>query len=320
MKNSINNVINFLSNNKFNKNTIIDDINTSIDLLFNNSSYYLLNDLRNSLSVYLSRRAEEAVNFIRFIYENNIDNPIIYNLFEKYNLPFIDSRYALADQLILSRLYDKEDISLSEAIYLLACFKDKYYIEHLEVKELLHTCLDVDAIDFGAIGYGRMFGKMDNYDESDEEIIDNMESLKMNPNKNNHNSIVAHYAELVAYKHLDEQLRPGQKLYWVSRDIGDGFGYDMAIINEDNSAILYEVKGLHSRNFADITPHESNVYHYSNRHSDLSYHYLVVLTNDNDVIIDITNTNNGTLYSFNGDNNYDASLNELNRRILVKKE
>ena len=317
MKYSITNVNNYLLGNKYNKDTIIDDINTSIDLLINNSTYYLLNDLRNNLSIYLSKRAQESINFINFIYTNNYDNPVIYNLFEKYSLPFIDSRDSMADELILSKLFGIENIKLSQAIYYLACFKDKEYITRLDVRDMLTKLLDTDGIDFGSVGYGNMYGKELSYRESDEDIIDNMEALRSNFG-NKGNTTVDHYAELVAYNYISDRLGDGQKIYWVSRDLGYSFGYDIAVINSDNSAILYEVNGLFNKEEITLSGKESFMSRECNNHNDLEYHHIAVLVSDNDALVDIHRLDNGIMYAFHGDNDLDATMD--NKKILVRKE
>lgn len=321
MKSSIINLNNFVLGYNFNKVTIMDDINTSIDLLKSNSSYYMLNDLRNNLFNYLTLRANESINFIDFIYNNNIDNNVVvYELYEKYNLPFINSRYSLADQKLLAKLYGFDNIKLHEAIYYLACFKDKKFIQRRDIKEMLQKCLDFGGIDFNDIGYSSKLNKMDKFDESDEDIESNMDSLRINPSIKYHNRIVAHYAEFVVYKRLLENLGKDQKLFWVSRDIGDGFGYDIAVVNSDNSATVYEVKGLYDRDFADYTGHESRIFHYCYEKPYLDYHFILVLTKNNDAIIDIHKCKNGSImYEFYGNNNIDAELYEKSMKILVKK-
>ncbi len=321
MKNSIINVNDYILGKKYNRNTIINDINTSIDLLFNNSNNVLLNELRNNLSFYLSRKADDCINFINFIENNNYDNPIVYNLYEKYNLPFINSKDPRVDQYLLSKLFKIDNLELAHAIYYLCCFKDRSYISKISLKETLHNYLGSDMIDFQYFGVNPMLGHVDSFEESEEDIADNMENLRSRANTKNHNSVVAHYAELVVYEYLKDNIGNKQDLKWVSRDIGDGFGYDLAVVNEDNSASLYEVKGLYNRDYADISDHEHNLINYSSKHDDLDYHIMVVLTKDNDTIVDIhKDINNNTVYDIIGKRNYDIEYNESDWKVLVKKK
>ena len=319
MKDSIINVNNYILGYKYNKNTIIDDINTCLDLLKNNSSYYLLNSLRNNLSNYLSNRADECVRFIYFIENNNYDNPIIYQLYERYNLPFIHSRDAKVDQLILSTLFGIDNIELSNAIYYLACFKDKSYIEKLRIKELLHDLLDNDSINFDLLSDGINLSNS-LYIESDEDIVDKMEYLKTKFNKKNHTSVVGHYAELIVYNYLKERLKKEQEIKWISRDLGNDLGYDIAVINSDGSASLYEVKGIFDSDIAKISGHEHFIYRYSNNHEGLDYHFMVVLPKADDLIVDIhKDVNKQINYDYIGTRQCFVEYSDKDKKIMVRR-
>ena len=320
MKNSINNVNNYILGRKYNRNTIIDDINTSIDLLTSNSTYYLLNELRNNLNIYLSRNADVCVNYINFVVNCDCDNFIVYNIYEKYKLPFIHSDYPLADRLILSKLFNIDNIILSDAIYCLACYKDKTYLSLPKVREMLYSFLGLGQIDFIYYGVNPMLGYVDKFSESDEEIVDNMEELKHGNTKLNHNNVVGHYSEYVVYEYLNERLNNNQDLRWVSRDIGDGFGYDIAIINPNYSASLYEVKGLYDRDYLTISDNEKSLINYSLERDDLSYHIMAVLNKYNDSIIDIQfDKDNNINYNFIGNNNFNLEYRDKDNKILIRK-
>ena len=316
--NSINNFNNYLLGNKYNKDTIKEDINTCLDLLLNNDNTYNLNTIRKSLSNYLDRYALDSLNFIRFIENNNYDNPIVYNIYEKYNLPFIHSDNPLMDQLILSKLFNKDNISLGNVIFCLACFIDKSYINKIELKHMLDNSLSMDDIDFMYIGKYPMMGLRSKYCDSEEEMIDNMESLRGNMTLKNPHNVVGQYSELVVYNYLKEGLSNKQDIKWISRDIGDGFGFDIAVINEDNSASLYEVKGLFNSNSADISGHEHRLLNESLKRDDLDYHIMLVLPKLNDTIVDITkDINNNIHYEFIG-HKVDTQLLDKDRRVMVR--
>lgn len=71
-----------------------------------------------------------------------------------------------------------------------------------------------------------------------------------------YNLFIGQCAELIAYKKLKEKIKNKThlELIWVSREIGDGFGYDMMIIDHKrNITHLIEIKGTNNaKNFRSI--------------------------------------------------------------------
>lgn len=307
------NVIKYLSNGPYNDATIIQDIDATFDV-YGKKTNNLMNDFAVKLSTYLQMRIEECVRFSSFMMSNGY--PWSYQeITNYYFLPFRYSRNPMADKRIFERIYNTEGITLDQVI--LNLLSTRYNVgANKEFLDRLNWFMNSEFpnnITFDNFGKIPRLGHLGHMLLSSEQMIQEYLIAKDNKAYPNFNKIIANYGELMFYyyllnKHDDTQI------YWVSRDLGDGFGYDLALYDiEGNYLKLYEVKTqsqFNTRLDIDLTTTEQNMCDAINQRKDEEYHIIRIRLNDTIDMVDIDQKNN--------------EINDLmvpNRtRILTKKD
>lgn len=205
--------------------------------------------LVKNLNQLINKRMEEVNRFneilLNFNYFPNERTLLLYRYF-----PFKSGNIEV-EKYLFSLLFNNPDINKYLDNLLLA-FTSINNENYRKISNLLRTFIYDENLRYDNFkNNSRLFG-INKY-PSEDEIVSNFRNLANEKDNPSRNLAIGFYAELVALKdelnYLNNNNRPdlGDKVIWTSRDIGDGFGYDILSYNPINlHEKLIEVKGTMS--------------------------------------------------------------------------
>ena len=285
---AIGNVDKYFCGYKYNKSTILEDI-VYVGTGYNiNPGHELLKSFDKNFMKFLNKKSIECDRFSKTMLEpksNSLYDEVL--CFER--LPFRYSRNPIADEKILKTILNAKDFDYSGLIQALSPRNRNDDLNNILYASLVQ--FEVTPSDFGKRAKMGWFEKMPN---SDKEIYDKFlieKEYYYNNGECNDSKAVGDYAELEFYKYLNRNRKPGERLLWVSRFIGDGFGYDiMSYDTNTENAVLYEVKGsvsLGNSTKIELTETETNMFKYSMA-NNIEYHAVkVFFRSDKEIMYDI---------------------------------
>lgn len=297
--------------------------------------------LNEKLKILINKRLVEVYNFGKLL-ENDHSTFHDELLFYK-NLPFNDSNIDV-EKLIFSSLYGNSSIkdSYNDLISALAfsIYNGKLYggltIENIEKIDSFLLNEKIKYSIFSKIGntYNNYKTNKSRLYPSDDKIRSNVANMKLFNQDN-----IDNYAELVVFEEQKKLIREKDEklesqVILVSRDYGNGFGYDILSINPDNRReVLIKVEGTakEDQNNFSLTKSElefiNNLY-IQNKDADY-YIYRVCMQKDNitnilKICVSLDNDKNLIFIDQDG-NHYDymqdekKGLNQDKRKYLFKK-
>jgi len=300
---AINNINNFLKGNNYNEETALNDITLVGNCYKLNPGHKLLSDLDNNFLSYLDNKIREVEYFDKILL-NPHENTYIQDTLKYYYLPFRNSKNPILDREILSTILKLNDKSYDQIIFFLS-----YYSYGKELIDQIHSFIAFYGITFESLGRDSRCGWYEKYPDTDKQIKD--EFIIANDNYYNedntketidkYNKAIGNYAELEFFKYLNKNRKDEEQILWISRFVGDGFGYDIIVYNTiTKEAILYEVKGsisIHKSRKIELTKTESNMLRFA-MSNDTEYHMVkVFFGKDKTKIYDIGKK--GDNYTFN---------------------
>lgn len=245
--NSINNAINYLKGKDYNKETINDDMmvaskcaNINLGNFTIKKFYYLLIDILNNIDI----------------------TQLVNDLFREDCNPFYKEVLKHRIILYLKNELEKADPIISNVIL---SFRHKLRIKYKGKEEAFDNLTH--------------FGNIEEF-PSTEKIINNFLEISARPIElsEKYKLATGHCAELFTYMNLMELTEDDINIetIWCSKEIGDGFGYDIMVVNHDTMEVkLIEVKGTakeenqkniiltnHEQEVADIADKTPNTRYY----------------------------------------------------------
>ena len=306
--NKLDNVINFLCDNNFDNDTIIDDINTVISLYYSDNkdiNFKRFDELYRNL---LFKRMDEANNFYKAVVKSS--GNIFYNFIKEHiTMPFRNSRNPMAEKALFEGMLNKNNLRYKE--FVLSLIDYVHPTLDINIIQMIDNALSYYEIDFSNINCLPRFNSVHPFPRDDKTIVNNFNSVKDNKNDSNYKLYLNQYAELLAYQYLLEKMLDNQKIIWTSRDIGDGFGYDISIYDKESQYIdLYEVKGkFNSERDIELTDIEYKIKQVARNTNNTCYHILKVYINDDGVkYIDVFEDEDGKIKALDQyKNSYDVT-------------
>ena len=287
------NVIKFLQNDSFcDYSTLMADIEqTGIDY-FTCAPNDATTKLYSAFCNYLMNKQQEALYFAAALIDNS--HPMEYrDVVCYYYLPFRNSKMPMADKRIIEIMLKIENLSIDQFIMdIIGNTYYEYYNGNRVFLDRLNWFFNDQHISFDNIGNTQKIGwKGDKIPFDENKIIMSYQEVINDPSNPNSNKKVGDYGELMLYKHLLQQANENFYVMWVSRDLGDGFGYDLATYSvPENKVRLYEVKTTSSisrfYNF-DLSEYESRICNLFRSCDDTEYHVVRVYLGDKVKMIDI---------------------------------
>ena len=301
---AIDNVERYMSGYKYNKETIFDDIKLVRNCYKINPGHDLLKNFDIQFMKFLNRKSNECEKYSQTVL-NRKEEDFYQEALEFERLPFRYSRDPKVDFELLKTILNVSDIKYSDMIQFLSPRSNSSKLGNILYNTLVQ--FDIDHTDFGK---KTKMGWVEEYPKKDREIYDRFikakELYKYNE-KVEDTKAVGNYAELVFYKYLNKNRKDKEKFLWVSRFIGDGFGYDiMSVDNDTKETKLYEVKGsisLGNSTKIGLTERETAVFRYA-KEKGIEYHMVKVYLGGEEIKI----------YDLHYDKEGKVQLNVLNDR------
>ena len=116
------------------------------------------------------------------------------------------------------------------------------------------------------------------------------------------------------YRYLINNCCKGQQIMWVSRDLGDGFGYDIAVYDANiNKLFLYEVKTTGRKEEIDnvsLNSFETRICNLFHTYEDTEYHIIRIYIGENIQIYDIDDKTSKieNIFNYNGKKSIDRHI------------
>ena len=302
---AISNVLKYMTDRYYDKSNLkfdIDIVKQCYDI-----NPYLLTTFDDVFIEFLNKKAEEVEKFNKILLKPN-NNYFLQELFQYAYLPLRYSKDPIMDAKILVTF-----CGLTEDFYhtIIFALTDPKYRNSREYVDKIHGFIAYEGISYEEFGKSPRVGWFEKYPQLDSEIIDQFDIVREEYNKNKkilNNKAIGNYAELECANFLKNTLGPHEEIVWVSRNIGDGFGYDIMIYNKlTNESKIYEVKGslsLNKENMIELTKTETIALEIANR-KNVEHHSIKFFFNEGITrIYDVCNINGN------------ISLNQTNGRMM----
>ena len=284
---AINNIHNYIRGYNYNGETAFNDIKLVGNCYKLNPGHRMLSQFDNDFLTYLDKKIIEVENFDKILL-NPHENVLFQDVLNYYYLPFRHSKNPVLDKKIISTILNLKYDSYDQILFFLSVnsYGDKL------IKEI-HNFIAFEGIEFESLGRDARCGWVEKYPDNDKEIIERFNIAKENyynedntkEIKNRYKKDIGNYAELEYFKYLNKNRKENEQIIWVSRFVGDGFGYDIMVYNNITKEVkLYEVKGSISLFYSkklELTDTESNILRYASK-NNIEYH-AVKLFFDKDI-------------------------------------
>ena len=243
---TVQNIINYLSGESYDKDSIYDDIDKCMIWHRNQVEIEGVDRLRTEYLKMLQKRLDETVKFYNAI-NTTYPSAILYNVRVFENYPFRQSRDPKADRDLIVKLngIDKKFNDSSEEFIFIVLL----LLYHAKVKfpESFQDTLYNIVLNYGYTG-GPI--DVDHMDKAiyvsrlgDKAFPQSYDAAKDLFNKYGDNETTGFFGEYIAMNYIKEHLKEGDQIKWVSRNLGDGYGYDILVENHlTNKFVVYEVK------------------------------------------------------------------------------
>ena len=280
----VQNVINYLDGSDYDASTLFEDIDVITKYQIN-QIYYEGQEIVHRLYLQLiETRTKEAVDFYNAIYKTYpskiMEKVSIYSTY-----PFKGSRDPKADRDLITKMLNiKFDNGTDEIISLISLL-----LHHGKVKidpsfeDIIYNIvgnygLPGGPLDIDSMKHAIYVGRLGN-----TPYPNNKEDAKDFFNNSNSRESTCYYGEYLAMEYIMDHLVDGDIVIWVSKNLGDGYGYDILVHNpEKNRYIAYEVKAhILKEEFLDVDfdielTSTENTVRYDSQISDNNYEYHVI--------------------------------------------
>ena len=285
------NVVHFLNGEGYQNSTIIEDIKRTFEDYRSGKGNDAIYKFISSFNNYLANKTQECLNFANIMMTDCYPNEY-HQLLEYFYMPFKNSSNPMADKAILEEYFEIEDLRLDQAVMIL--IGDNYrflYNDNQSFLDRINFFFNYEQISFEDIGTKARVGWFERMPSNPNEIILEFNETIQNPNDPNQTKKVGNYGELMFYNYLTSIANENMQVIWVSRDIGDGFGYDIAVYDQSiNKITLYEVKTTTKEEYFNDTTlneYESRICNLTKSYPDTDFHIIKILLGNQIKMIDI---------------------------------
>ena len=319
------NVIKYLTGDYYNISTIYDDIKQTFEDINSGKHNIALDKFHFALNQYLNYRYTECINFAKILMLDGYPNEYL-QIMQYYNLPFKNSRDPKAEKLLFSSLMNYPDIGLDYVIMgLLGYYEYEKFNGNQEFLNRMYFFFHFQPLSFEDLNKSQRVGWIDKMPSDQNQIIQEYNQVLANPADPKFAKKVGNYGELMFYKYLKDNIHDKAQLIWVSKDIGDGFGYDIAVYDSlYNKLYLYEVKTTTKDEYfveTSLNEYESRICNLMRDHDDTEYHIIKILLGNEVRMIDINDKDETVSNLYQQEENYKVlkkSDNFLNSYMAIE--
>jgi hypothetical protein len=261
---NVQNVINYLNGSDYNRATLPSDINIVCSWAHNKINFEGFDEFDRLFRQMINKRTYECIKFFNNHYTNYPSYLLEWcELYRDY--PFRQSRDPLMDRDIFFKTigFDNSKLDCVSELYSIITgllstagiqipddFQDKAY------NTICNFGLPGGPFTIDNLRYAKYVSRMSNT-PFPETLDDAREVYTLDPNKEN----TGFFGEHLAVDYIKKFLGPDDEIIWASKDIGDGFGFDILIYNHvTNKVTVFEIKAANSEeefNKDELTFHEN---------------------------------------------------------------
>lgn len=242
----------------------------------------------NYLQQLLSKRIEKRINEVKMFNQILSNNDLSYmeqKLYAFKYLPFKGSNIEKEKNIFAILFNNPSIIEYYDSLISSLCICDNRQ-DMIQLSNQIRDFIYGEQIGYDNFKTGKLLRPIHEY-PSDEEIINRFRNIL--DYQDEKSIIIGQYSEMICYYNEIHKLynlnRPdlAQRVIWVSKEVGDGFGYDIFSFNlQSNHEKLLEVKGTtkadNEYNF-ELSPNEyrmlSNIELSINNNHDKMWDYII---------------------------------------------
>ena len=319
------NVIKYLTGDEYYDKDLIDDIEKT----FEDCKKGYLNDaiykFYIALNNFIYQRRNDAITFANVMMSDGY--PLEYKtIIEYYALPFRFARNPIAEKILIEKMCDIKDLRLDQAIMgLIGTNNKELFNSNPKFLERMNFFFNFEPISFESIGKSQRIGWIEPMPQDPNQIIYEYINVMNNPRDPKYGKKIGNYGELLFYEYLKSITPNTNHVLWVSKTLGDGFGYDIAVYNPvENKIYLYEVKTTaNESSFYDtsLNQFESRICNLLRDYPDHEYHIIKILLGNEIRMLDINDKTTEVSNLYKPDEKYKVLRSpntELNTYMTVK--
>ena len=319
------NVIKFLTGDIFQESTLIDDIKKTVDELKKGKDNVAIQKFRSAFTIYVQKMQQEAIRFATILMYDGF--PYEYqDIKQRYFMPFRFSKNPIADKLLFQTMFEMEEVKIDQLIIgLIGNYNYEYFNGNQIFLDRMNYFFNYDPIAFEDIGKRQRVGWIERIPLSGDVIVNEFNETMNKTNGVKNSKKIGNYGEYLFYQYLLNNYDYSKEVMWISRDLGDGFGYDIAVYDRiENRIILYEVKTTtneESFNNTDLDDYESRICNNYRDRDDTEYHVIKILVGSELRMIDIDDKNETVTDLLENKNNYKVlrkTNSVLNNYMIIK--
>ena len=256
----------------------------ALEVCKQNKTDSTVNYLQQLLSKRIGKRVDEVNLFNQILSDNNLSY-MEQKLYAFKHLPFKDSNIEIEKNIFSILLNDPSIIEYYDSLIASLCICDNNQ-NRIKLLNQIRDFIYWEQIGYDNFKTGKLLRPIHEY-PSDEEIINRFRNIS--DYQEEKNIIIGQYAEMICYYNEIHKLYNlnrsdlAQRVIWVSKEVGDGFGYDIFSFNlQSNHEKLLEVKGTTKADNEysfELSPNEfrmlSNIELSINNNHDKMWDYII---------------------------------------------
>ena len=283
------NVIKYLAGDGYDPKTLHDDIAKTFDAIKTKSHNNLFQALYDKFAYYSEIKREEIFAFANTIMQEGYPEEY-QKILQYYYLPFRTSRDPIADKMIYENMFKINNLTIEKVI--MGNLVGSPYSCNQVFIDRLNKFIEEEQISFESIKSGSKLER-NRVIPSPQDIAMQYEWYKQVKNTPDALAIVNNYGELMFYQYLQTNLTSNDRLLWISRDLGDGFGYDIAVYKStENKLYMYKVKTTAEPSKFEsvvLSESENRINNETNNNSQEDYHVVRICVEEPYQMVDIDN-------------------------------
>ena len=285
------NVIKYITGDFYNASSIEEDIRLTVKDYKNGKQNDAMYKFFVAVSNFIYQHQQECYRFAAVVMNDRYPNEF-HSILEYYNMPFRYSRNPLADKVILEEMCNTENLSLDQAIMgLIGNYNYEQYNGNQEFLNRINFIFNFQPLTWSDLGKSQRVGWMEKMPSDPNQIVAEYNQVLANPMDPTYAKKVGNYGEYMFNSYLQGNYNNNYQIIWVSKDVGDGFGYDFAVLDLINNKLdLYEVKTTTKDEYfveTQLNEYESRICNLTRDYEDTDYHIIKILLGNDVRMVDI---------------------------------
>ena len=319
------NVIKYLTGDFYSASTLEEDIKQTVKDYRSGKQNDAMYKFYYAVNNFIYQHQQECYRFAAIVMDDRYPNEY-QSILEYYNMPFRYSRDPLADKMILEEMCNTENLTLDQAIMgLIGNYNFELYNGNRDFLDRINFIFNYQPLTWNDLGKSQRVGWLERMPSDPNQIVQEYNQVLSNPMDPSYSKKIGNYGEYMFNSYLQANYTENNHIIWVSKDVGDGFGYDFAVLDlAENKVYLYEVKTTtKDEYFADtqLNEYESRICNLTRDYPDTDYHVIKILLGNDVRMIDIDDKKETVTNLYKLDDSYKVlkkSANFLNSYLTIE--